>query len=312
MRIGRIVVWAARRARGPDAVAVAVAIAPALGLGLALGLGVAGCGEGRPELLVASTTSTEDSGLFDVLLPAFMEAHPEVAVRVMAVGTGQALELGRRRDADVLLVHAPAAESVFVAGGYGAARCEVMYNDFVVAGPRSDPAGVTGLTDAVEAFRRIASAGAGFVSRGDDSGTHLRERSIWEIAGITPSGGWYLEVGQGMAESLRMAMERRAYTLTDRATFLSQRHALDLEVLAEGDPRLFNQYGVIPVAGAAHPRAARSFALWITGEEGQAIIGRHGVERFGQPLFVPNAGSCEVPTIPEDAGHPGPAPVARR
>lgn len=305
MRSYRIVVRAAvrsarvRSARGPAAVVVAAA----------LGLGLAGCDDGRPELLVASTTSTEDSGLFDVLLPAFMEAHPEVAVKVMAVGTGQALELGRRRDADVLLVHAPAAESVFVAAGHGTARCEVMYNDFVIAGPRSDPAGLAGLTDAVEAFRRIAGAGAGFISRGDDSGTHLKELSIWELAGITPSGGWYMEVGQGMAESLRMAMERRAYTLTDRATFLSQRDALDLEVVAEGDARLFNPYGVIPVAGARHPRAARSFALWITGEEGQAIIGRHGVGRFGQPLFVPSAGSCGLPAIPEDAGHPGLRPV---
>ncbi|MGK7311051.1 MAG: substrate-binding domain-containing protein [Candidatus Longimicrobiales bacterium M2_2A_002] len=286
--------------------------------GLLLVVGLWGC-ESREELLIASTTSTEDSGLFDALLPAFGERHPEYDVHVTAVGTGQALVLGRRKDADVLLVHAPAAESAFVADGYGTVRCEVMYNDFVIVGPPSDPAGIAGMTDAPAALARIAgaapasasgggpgSAAAGasgpgaaspvdFVSRGDDSGTHRKEQSLWSAAGVSPSGDWYMEVGQGMAEALRMATEARAYTLSDRATYLAQRDALDLEVLVEGDERLFNQYGVIPVTGASHPEAARDFARWITGGEAQALIGEYGAERFGRPLFVPNAGPCEVP-----------------
>lgn len=258
-----------------------------------------GCDRDRADLLIASTTSTEDSGLFDVLLPAFMEAHPEVRVKVTAVGTGQALELGRRRDADVLLVHAPEAESAFVAAGHGTARCGVMYNDFVLVGPRSDPAGVAGSSDVVIALRRIAASRSEFISRGDDSGTHRKERALWQAARVEPSGRWYMEVGQGMAESLRMATERRAYALTDRATYLNQRPTLTLAILVEGDERLFNQYGVIPVSGVSHPEAARVFALWITGAEGQALIGDYGTERFGQPLFAPDAGRCKLP-MPAD------------
>ncbi len=260
-------------------------------LSLVVGLG---CGEERTDLLLASTTSTEDSGLFEVLLPAFREAEPGVRVRVAAVGTGQALELGRRRDADVLLVHAPPAESAFVAAGYGVARCEVMYNDFVIVGPATDPAGVAGMEDAAEALRRIAGQRAPFVSRGDDSGTHRKERTLWSAAGVEPSGGWYMEVGQGMAEVLRMALERRAYTLTDRATYLDQRGSGELVVLVEGDDRLFNQYGVIPVAGSPRHGAARAFAKWITGPEAQRLIGEYGTGRFGEPLFVPNAGPCDL------------------
>jgi tungstate transport system substrate-binding protein len=277
---------------------------------LAVGLlaGLVGCGGDAEPLLLASTTSTEDSGLFDVLLPAFEAAHPGVDVRVTAVGTGQALELGRRKDADVLLVHAPPAESAFVAAGHGTIRCEVMYNDFVVAGPPSDPAGIEGLDEAPAALARIAAAGASFISRGDDSGTHRKERALWSAAGLEPWAGdraetgtaarsaWYMEVGQGMAEALRMAGEERAYALTDRATYLSARPDLDLAVLVEGDPRLFNQYSVIPVAGAAHPGAARDFARWITEPEAQALIDDFGLERFGRPLFVPNAPRpCPVP-----------------
>lgn len=255
------------------------------------------------ELLIASTTSTEDSGLFDALLPAFTEAHPEYEVHVTAVGTGQALVLGRRKDADVLLVHAPAAESAFVAAGHGTVRCEVMYNDFVLVGPPSDPAGIRGLSSAPAALARIAAAASSpgdtpaveFVSRGDDSGTHRKERALWDSAGVTPSGDWYMEVGQGMAEALRMATEARAYTLADRATYLAQRDGLDLAVLVEGDPLLYNQYGVIPIAGASHPEAARDFARWITGRDAQELIGVYGVDEFGRPLFVPNAGECEVP-----------------
>lgn len=263
--------------------------------------GVGGC-SGPVELLIASTTSTEDSGLFGVLLPAFSDAHPEYGVSVTAVGTGQALVLGRRKDADVLLVHAPAAESAFVANGYGTVRCDVMFNDFVIVGPTTDPADVHGLTDAPGSLRRIArapAAGAGdgavaFVSRGDDSGTHRKERALWDSAGVVPDGDWYMEVGQGMAEVLRMAAEQRAYTLTDRATYLAQREGLDLVILVEGDPLLFNQYGVIPVTGASHPEAARTFARWITGPEAQALIGAFGTDRLGQPLFTPNADPCKL------------------
>lgn len=260
-----------------------------------LALGVTACAEPRTELLLASTTSTEDSGLFEVLLPAFTEAHPDVEVNVTAVGTGQALELGRRKDADVLLVHAPAAETAFVAGGHGTVRCEVMYNDFVIVGPGADPAGVAGMDDAPAALRQIAAAGSEFVSRGDDSGTHRKEQALWSVLEREAAGDWYMEVGQGMAETLRMASERQAYALTDRATFLNQRDGLALEVLVEGDERLFNQYGVIPVAGASHPEAARAFAVWITSERAQALIGSYGVEGFGRPLFVPNASGCDPP-----------------
>lgn len=252
-----------------------------------------GCGAGEPapprQIILASTTSTEDSGLFDELIPAFEAAHPQFDVQVIAVGTGEALELGRRTDADVLLVHAPAAEKEFVAQGYGLERREVMYNDFVIVGPPDDPAGVRGLTDVNEALRRITSAGAPFVSRGDDSGTHKKEMELWRAAGIEPTRPAYLDAGQGMGEVLRIASERRGYTLTDRATYLFLQHALSLEVLVEGDERLFNQYGVLPVKGARNTAGAAVFTDWITSPEAQALIGRYGTDRFGQPLFVPNA-----------------------
>jgi tungstate transport system substrate-binding protein len=252
---------------------------------------VAGCacaGEPAAELVLASTTSTEDSGLFDVLLPAFAGAHPEHRLKLVAVGTGQAMALGRRGDADVLLVHAPAAESAFVAAGHGTERRPVMHNEFVLVGPAADPAGTAGTADAAAAFARVAARGAPFVSRGDDSGTHRKELELWRAAGVAPpSGGWYLEVGQGMADALTVADERRAYTLTDRATFLSMRSLLDLTVHVEGDRRLFNPYGVIPVAGARNAAGARAFAEWITGAEAQALIASFGVRRWGMPLFVP-------------------------
>ena len=262
--------------------------------------GAAACGAADPaggapsgaepaQLILASTTSTEDSGLFEALLPAFEAAHPELDVKVIAVGTGEALELGRRKDADVLLVHAPAAESAFVARGHGAERREVMHNDFVIVGPPADPAGIRGTAPAAAALRRLAEARAPFVSRGDDSGTHTRERQLWRDAGVEPAGAWYQDAGQGMGDVLRIAGEKRAYTLTDRATYLNLREALDLDVLVEGDERLFNPYGVIPVAGAANVEGGRVFADWVTGPAAQALIGRFGAERFGRPLFVPSA-----------------------
>jgi tungstate transport system substrate-binding protein len=238
---------------------------------------------------VASTTSTQDSGLLDVLIPAFERAYPRYEVEVIAVGTGEALELGRRKDADVLFVHAKADEERFVAEGYGAERRDVMYNDFVIGGPAADPAGVRGMADAAAALARIARAGATFVSRGDHSGTHRTEAALWQAAGVEPRGAWYVSTGQGMGEVLKVASEMGGYALTDRATFLALEDALASDVLVEGDERLVNQYGVIPVEGAANSDGARAFVEWITGDEGQAVIGAYGVERFGRPLFVPNA-----------------------
>lgn len=242
------------------------------------------------NLILASTTSTEDSGLFEELIPAFEADHPGHAVQVIAVGTGHALGLGRSKDADVLLVHAPAAESVFVMEGHGLERREVMYNEFVIVGPEADPAGVRGLEDAGEALRRIGVAEVPFISRGDDSGTHWKERSLWEASGVAPAGDWYLEAGQGMGEVLWMASEQRAYTLADRATYLFLARPLELDVLVEGDERLFNQYAVIPVASSRNPAGAAAFTDWITSAAGQSLIGSYGANRFGRPLFLPNAG----------------------
>ncbi len=242
------------------------------------------------EIILASTTSTQDSGLFDVLLPEFTKAFPHYTVNVIAVGTGEALKLGEQKDADVLLVHAPASEKEFVANGFGTERREVMYNDFVLNGPESDPAGVKGMTDAAAAFAKIAETGSRFVSRGDDSGTNKKELEIWKAASVDPGGeDWYESIGQGMAEALRIASERQGYTLSDRATYLSLKEGLQLVVVVEGDKVLFNQYGVIPVTDATNAQGAQDFMEWITSPEGQAVIKEYGVEKFGQPLFVPNA-----------------------
>jgi tungstate transport system substrate-binding protein len=255
---------------------------------LALALLALACSGERERVVLASTTSTEDSGLFDVLIPAFEAAVPRYDVVVIAVGTGEALELGRRKDVDVLLVHSPAAESAFVAEGFGTDRADVMYNDYVIVGPASDPAEVRG-ADAAGAFRRIAASGQPFVSRGDDSGTHRKEEELWAAAGVVPAGPWYSVAGLGMSDVLRLASERSSYTLTDRATFRFLAQTLALEVLVQGDDRLFNQYGVIPVVGARNPEGARAFRDWITSGRGQALIGRYGADVSGQPLFFPNA-----------------------
>ena len=259
-------------------------------------IGVAGCTGSEvdaqePERLVlASTTSTQDSGLFDEILPVFGEAHPECQVEVVAVGTGEALELGRRKDADVLLVHAKAAEEEFVAEGYGTERRDVMYNDFVIVGPEDDPASIADAADAEDAFSAIAASRAtGFASRGDDSGTHKREMSIWDASGAEPTGEWYLSVGQGMGDTLRLASEKSAYTLVDRATFLALEDDVELVLLFEEDELLYNQYGVIVVRDATNADGAQAFADWITGPEAQGIIGKFGYETFGRALFVPNA-----------------------
>lgn len=253
----------------------------------------AATGEASGRLILATTTSTEDSGLLDFILPDFEQKY-NALVEVIAVGTGQAIGMGASGDADALLVHARAQEDQFVEEGHGTARYDVMYNDFVIVGPASDPAGIQGMTSAADAFAAIAESEVTFVSRGDESGTHTKELAIWENAGITPEGDWYVSAGQGMGEVLTMANEQQAYTLSDRATYLARKaEGLDLEVLGEGDEVLFNPYGVIPVNPEKHPGVnfalAQQFVEWITSLETQELIGSFGVEEFGEPLFVPDS-----------------------
>jgi tungstate transport system substrate-binding protein len=247
------------------------------------------------SMILATTTSTQDSGLLDDLLPAFTD-DTGWQIKPLAVGSGQAIELGRRGEADVLLVHSQKAEEEFVAEGAAGKRTLVMHNDFVLVGPPADPAGIRDVP-AASAMKKIADSGAGFVSRGDDSGTHAREKQLWEQNAIVPSGQWYRSTGQGMGATLRVASESAAYTLTDRATYLSQQDTLDLEVLNEGDKALLNIYHVIEMTTRAgdrvQPDAAKAFADWLTGERAQKMIGEFGKEEFGQPLFVPDAGKDE-------------------
>ena len=244
-------------------------------------------------ITVASTTSTQNAGLFDHLLPLF-EAETGIEVRVVAVGTGQALRLARNGDADLLLVHDKPSEEAFVAESYGSERFDLMYNDFVVVGPAADPAGIAGTGDAAAALASIAAAKAPFVSRGDDSGTHRRERALWAAAGVDPSGAsgtWYREAGQGMGATLNTATMMEAYTLADRGTWLSMRGRLDLRILVEGDARLRNQYGVTLVSPERHPHVkaepARRFAEWLLSPAGQAAIDGFAID--GERLFIPNA-----------------------
>lgn len=244
------------------------------------------------RLILATTTSTADSGLLDYLLPDF-EAEFNCKVDVIAVGTGQAIKTGEDGDADVLLVHARAREDEFVASGYGINRLDVMYNDFIIVGPEADPAGIKGLTDGAEALSKIAAAQAGFVSRGDESGTHVKEEGLWEKAGITPNGDWYISAGQGMGAVLMMASEQEAYTLTDRATYLAQQSKLELEILVEGDEALFNPYGVIAVNPEKHPSVnadlAAKFQEWLTSVPVQEKIAEFGKAEFGMSLFYPDS-----------------------
>ena len=246
-------------------------------------------------ITVASTTSTANSGLFDHILPAFM-AKTGIEVRVVAVGTGQAIRHARNGDADVLFVHHRPSEEAFVADGYGIERRDVMYNDFVLVGPASDPAGIKGQGDVAAALGRIASAKAIFTSRGDDSGTHKKELALWRGAGIdarAASGGWYRETGSGMGATLNTASGMDAYALTDRATWLKFANKGKLEVLVEGDKRLFNQYGAILVNPAKYPHVkakdGQAFIDWLTSKTGQAAISAYRIE--GQPAFFANAGT---------------------
>lgn len=245
--------------------------------------------EQAPEetFVLASTTSTQDSGLLDALTPAFERAHPGLRPKVVAVGSGEAMELGRRGDADVLLVHSPKDEEKFMAEGRGVSRTLVMSNDFIIAGPLDDPAGIKASPNAAEAFSRIAQTQNLFLSRGDESGTHKRELDLWVEAGALPSGSRYLESGQGMAETLTIASERTAYVLTDTATYAVVGSKAGITILLSGDPLLVNPYSVIPVKGSPKARAAEAFAEWITGPLGQEFISNFGREQFGGPLFKP-------------------------
>lgn len=251
---------------------------------------------GKEAVILATTTSTQDSGLLDVLVPAF-EEPTGFNVKVVAVGSGQAMTMGAECNADVLLVHSPAAEEEFMAAGNGVDRRLVMHNDFVVVGPAADPAGIKGMASAPEAFAKIAEPEATFVSRGDTSGTHAKELGIWKKAEITPQGAWYLESGQGMGATLTIASEKGAYTLTDRATYLATKDNLALDILVEGDASLLNVYHVISVnpekCSAVNTTGATSWADFLVSPGGQAMIGEYGVEEYGQPLFVPDAGKSE-------------------
>lgn len=248
----------------------------------------------NPTLILATTTSTQDSGLLDVLVPLF-EQQTGYTVQTVAVGTGQALKMGEEGNADVLLVHAPTSEEEFMANGFGKDRAAVMHNDFIIVGPKADPAGIQGAGSATEALKKIFAAGATFISRGDDSGTHKKELDLWKKAELAPQGqAWYLETGQGMGATLTVASEKGAYTLTDRGTFLAQKANLDLVLVLEGDPPLLNPYHVITVNPEKWAKAnydgAMAFYNFMLAPETQKVIGAFGVEKYGQPLFFPDAG----------------------
>ncbi len=265
--------------------------ARALLLLAALALGSCGCDADSPiRLRLATTTSTDNSGLLDVLLPPFEKATG-IRVDVIAVGTGRAVKLAENGDVDVILVHDPEREAKFVSEGYGVNRRAVMHNDFVVLGPAADPAKIAGTRAAAKAFRAIAAAKASFVSRGDESGTHVKEMAIWRAAGVAPAGGWYLATGQGMGGTLTRASEKQAYTLADRGTFTAYRGKVELVVLCEGDRRLNNPYAIIAVNPERHRHVHHAAAIqlieFVTSPQGRQIIADFG--KGGQPLFFPGA-----------------------
>lgn len=252
----------------------------------------------NPNIILATTTSTQDSGLLDVLVPIF-EADTGYIVQTVAVGTGAALKMAEEGNADVLLVHAPSSEVALMEAGWGKDRFLVMHNDFVIVGPANDPAEIKGTPTASEAFQKIFAAGGTFISRGDDSGTHKMELSLWSKAANDPKGaGWYIESGQGMGATLTIASEKNAYTLTDRATYLANKKNLSLEILVEGDAALLNVYHVITVNPEKWEKAnydgALAFANFMIAKEVQEIIGQFGVDKFGQPLFFPDAGKTDA------------------
>jgi len=288
---------------------------------LAALLSLAGCGQ-RPEsadapehksIILATTTSTQDSGLLDELLPLF-EKQTGYRVKTIAVGTGEALAMGRRGDADVLLAHAPEREKEMVVAGFAINRRIVMHNDFLIVGPEGDPAGIHGGDNGAGSVMKIAEAGARFASRGDDSGTHARESSLWSAAAIEPEGDWYISTGQGMGATLLIAAEKRAYVLTDRGTYLSLKEATGLVPHVEGDPLFLNIYSVMEINPQRFPMVnsagAKAFSEFVLGPEVQEIIRGFGMEEFGQPLFFPDAGRSEesVGALPGDEARPTTGP----
>lgn len=249
------------------------------------------------DVILATTTSIQDSGLLEVLIPVF-EKKTGYRVKTISVGSGQAMVLGERGEADVLLVHAPEAEKKFVEKGFGINRRLVMYNDFILVGPPEDPAQLKGTSSALEGLKKIADTGALFISRGDNSGTHQLEKKLWKDAGISPEGHtWYQESGQGMGQTLGIASEKRAYTLTDRGTYLALKKTLNLDIMIQGDKSLLNIYHVIEVNPAKWPNVnaagAKAFSDFIVSPEAQDLIKTFGLEKFGQPLFFPAAGKKE-------------------
>lgn len=268
---------------------------------------MAGCGNGQsaqkaeeqqpaePQgtIILATTTSTQDSGLLDYLLPEFTN-DTGWEVNTIAVGTGKALQMGVDGEADVLLVHARASEDEFMANGDGTLRYDVMYNDFILVGPAADPAGVKECNNVIaDSLAAIANSQSEFVSRGDDSGTHKKELAIWKAAGIEPAGDWYISAGAGMGDVLKMADEKQAYTITDRATYLAMQDNLELEIVCEKDTDMLNPYGVITVNPEKNDQinaeGAKAFADWLVSERGQELIGQFDVEEYGMPLFTPDA-----------------------
>jgi tungstate transport system substrate-binding protein len=251
----------------------------------------------QKNIILATTTSTQDSGLLDVLVPVF-EKKTGFFVKTIAVGSGQAMAMGQRGEADVLLVHSPEAEKKFIAEGYGIHRRLIMHNDYIIVGPSEDPAQIKGTKSSSESFKKIASVKALFLSRGDDSGTHVKEKGIWKVAGLNPEGEkWYQQTGLGMGQTLSIASEKRAYTLTDRGTFLTLRKNLGLNILVEGDAILLNIYHVIEVNPNKWPKVnaagAKAFSEFMVSKEAQEVIKTFGVEKFGSPLFFPDAGKKE-------------------
>ena len=288
----------------------------ALLLALAMALGLVACGgdnesketatpeaattgtpivrSGPKEVILATTTSTQDSGLLDVLVPVF-EEDSGYNLKVIAVGSGQALAMGQRGDADVLLVHAPGSEKALIDDGSAINRQLVMHNDFIILGPENDPAGIKGMTSAADALKKVSDAGATFVSRGDDSGTNKTELSLWKKAGVDPKGkSWYVETGQGMGATLQVANQKDGYTLSDRATFLAQKEGFVLKVLVEGDPLLLNVYSVMEVNpekfDLVNGPGGKAFADFMVSEEAQQMIGAYVDKKSGKPLFIPDAG----------------------
>lgn len=258
-------------------------------------LSLTGIAWGAPKsVILATTTSTQDSGLLDVLVPQF-EKESGYQVKVISVGSGQAMKMGEKGEADVLLVHSPEAEKKFMADGFGATRRLVMHNDFVIVGPAADPSKIKSAGSSVDALKRIVQGGALFVSRGDNSGTNAKEKGLWKAAGINPEGQkWYQQTGLGMGQTLSVTAEKKGYTLTDRATYLALKKSLGLTILAEGDTKLLNIYHVIEIDPSRWPRlnvtGGKAFADFMISRKTQEIIGRFGTEKFGAPLFFPDAG----------------------